>query len=82
MCTQHFTKEINMRAEKFKQLAQKRVDKALKQLKLIGNLAYRGSYEYSDDQVDKIFTALQSEMAKAKTRFSRQGSNASSGFSL
>jgi hypothetical protein len=74
--------EVKMKSEKFKQLAQKRVDKTLKQLKLIGNLANRGSYEYTDDQVDKIFSAWQTEMVKAKTRFSRQGSNASSGFSL
>jgi hypothetical protein len=71
-----------MKTEKFKELAQKRVEKALKDVRLIGNLSNRGSYEYTDEQVGKIFDALHAELAKAKNRFSRSGVNGATEFRL
>ena len=58
-----------MKADKFKNLAQKRVNRALKQLSLIGNLSNRGSYDYTPEQVDQIFSALQTELVSTKARF-------------
>ena len=40
--------------EKFKRLAEQRVTKVLKQIKLVGNLSNRSNYEYSDGDVKKI----------------------------
>ena len=74
--------EYKMKADKFKELADKRVARALKQFRLIGNLSNRGSYEYSEEQVDKIFIALQAELSRAKTRFTRKTANGGAEFSL
>ena len=50
------------KASKFVDLATyKRMNKAIKDLKLIGNLANRKNYEFTDDQVKKILKALQKE---------------------
>ncbi|QQP89825.1 hypothetical protein IGS68_00655 [Skermanella sp. TT6] len=59
--------------EKFKELASKRVTRALKDIQLIGNLANRSNYDYTDDDVNKIFRALQDEMNACRKRFELAG---------
>ena len=61
-----------MKRERFKSLAESRTQRALKQIKLIGNLANQSAYEYGDDDVRAIFGALEQEMKQAKNRFSEQ----------
>lgn len=58
------------KAEKFVELANKRVNKALKDLQLIGNLANRQNYVFTDDQARQIIRALQQEVDAVKQRFS------------
>ena len=64
--------------DKFVELAEARVNKALKDMQLIGNLSNRSAYEYNEADIRKIFTALQRALDAAKSRFSR-GSDGSSG---
>lgn len=54
---------------KFVQLAEARVNRAIKDVRLIGNLANRSAYEYGDEDVKKMFRALQKELDAAKARF-------------
>lgn len=54
---------------KFVALANKRVSKALKSIQLIGNLSNRSNYDYTDEDIAKIFRALQDELAACKKRF-------------
>lgn len=51
------------------QLANSRVSRALKELALIGNLANRRNYEYTDEQAKKIIKALQVGVDQVKTKF-------------
>jgi hypothetical protein len=55
--------------EKFKKLASSRVSGALKAIQLIGNLSNRSNYDYSDEDVAKIFKALQDELSACRKRF-------------
>lgn len=57
------------KSEKFVELANKRVNKAIKDLKLIANLSNRQNYSYSDVQVKKIIKALQVELDYVKQSF-------------
>ena len=50
-------------------LANKRVNKAIKALRLIGNLTNRKYYSFDDDQVKKIMKALQKEVDSIKQSF-------------
>lgn len=71
------------RRSKFVRLAEARVTKTIKDLRLIGNLANRASYEYSETDVKKIFFALDREVKKAKERFqSPSGNNTGIEFKL
>jgi hypothetical protein len=54
---------------KFVKLASARVSKALKDIQLIGNLANRSNYDYTDEDVTKIFKALNDEINIARKRF-------------
>jgi hypothetical protein len=54
---------------KFVDLASKRVSRALKDIQLIGNLANRSNYDYTDADVTKIFKALTEEIAACRKRF-------------
>ena len=55
--------------EKFKSLAEKRVNNALKNIQLIGNLSNTGNYDYSHDDVVRIFKSLRKEIQVAESRF-------------
>ena len=56
---------------KFVELANKRVSRALKAIQLIGNLSNRSSYDYTEEDVTKIFKALEDEMTDCRKRFDR-----------
>ena len=50
------------RNERFVRLAEGRVNATLDKLRLIGQLANRRNYEYTDEQVAAIFRAIQKEL--------------------
>jgi len=68
--------------KKFIDLAEARVNRAIKDLRLIGNLSNRSAYEYGDDDVRKIFRALQKEIDSAKGRFGGDADAREEGFRL
>jgi Domain of unknown function (DUF4145) len=67
---------------KFVKLANQRVNKALEQIRLIGNLSNHSAYEFTDDDARKIFKALQKGVDASKARFSDNGSAADQSFAL
>ncbi len=54
---------------KFVELANNRVNRTIKDMRLIGNLSNRASYEYTEDDARKILRALQRELDDLKLRF-------------
>ena len=56
------------KSERFRRLAEARVNKILAMMRLLGNLCGTGFYEYSRDEVEQIFTVLQLELIKNKMR--------------
>lgn len=55
--------------DKFVDLAQKRVNKAIKMLDLIGNLSNRSNYSYTDEDVKKIIKVLTVKVKEVESRF-------------
>lgn len=55
--------------ENFDRLSRNRLDNALNDIRLIGNLANRNNYEYDEERVKEIFFYLEREVAYAKSRF-------------
>ena len=73
--------EAETKHDKFKRLANQRVANALKKIELIGNLSSSG-YEYSQEEVDKIFSAIQQTLDSTKNRFSKAKKEETKGFQL
>lgn len=56
--------------DKFKRLASQRVTNAIKKIELIGNLSSPG-YEYTAEEIEKIFASLQQTLDSTKNKFSK-----------
>jgi len=67
---------------KFKELAENRVNRAIKDIKLIGNLSNRSNYSYTKQDSNKIYTALKKSLDEMKARFDRKGEEANIAFKL
>ena len=73
---------MNPKREKFVGLAEARVSKAMHSIRLIGNLANKNNYEYSDEDIRKITSALQAEINDLKQRFASSDSRSRPTFRL
>jgi hypothetical protein len=62
---------MESKEEKFKRLANARVNNAIKQLELIGNLSNSASYDYTDDEVRKIMGTLNQKVKEVNLRFTK-----------
>ena len=82
MYLQFMTSNTANKRDKFVNLAEKRVNNAIKAIKIVGNLSNRSSYEYSDRDVQKIVSALRQEIQVLQQRFAAGGSKPSNGFKL
>lgn len=69
-------------AERFKRLAERRVVRTIKEIRLIGNLANRSNYSYERRDVDRIFKALEKELKAARGRFDSDAGSDTIGFTL
>jgi hypothetical protein len=74
--------ESNKKREKFRQLAQKRTNKALEALRLIGNLSNRQIYAYEDTEVRKIVKALRDAISDIEARFGKSSGHGGGEFRL
>jgi hypothetical protein len=70
-----------IKEERFKRIASRRVQEILDKLRLLGNCANRGNYSYTDEQVRKIFSAVDDEWKKVKIEFNK-GKNKGKEFNL
>jgi len=61
--------EKETRHERFARLAEKRTNNIIKNIRILGNCSNRSSYEYTKEEVDKIFNAITSEIREEKAKF-------------
>ena len=55
--------------KRFKRLAAQRTEKVLQKLHVLGNCSNRSSYEYSEEDINKIFSEIDKAIKNAKSRF-------------
>ncbi len=65
--------EKETKRERFIRVAESRTNKILQQIRLIGNLSNKNVYEYSDQDIEKIFAALEEEITVQKEKFQQEG---------
>lgn len=61
--------------ERFTRLATHRTNEVLDRLRILGNCSDKRSYEYNDEEVEKIFRAIdeQAKIVKAKFKKPKKG---------
>jgi hypothetical protein len=70
------------KSARFLRLAERRVTETIRKMRLIGNLANRHNYSYTDEHVKQILDALEAEFRQVKSRFQHGASAQSPGFSF
>lgn len=58
------------RQQRFQRLAEKRVNRVLNDIRLLGNLANRSSYDYTDKDIWKIFKVIDESLKHSRSKFS------------
>lgn len=55
--------------ERFQRIATNRTNRIIDQLRLLGNCSNRSNYEYTDEEVKKIFSAIEAEVKAQRSRY-------------
>ena len=62
-----------IKEQRFKRVAERRVNSLLDKIRLLGQMSDRRNYEYTDAQVAKIFKAIDDELKSARSKFQEGG---------
>ena len=71
---------METKRDRFVRLAEARTNKTIEMIRLIGNLANKNNYDYTDADGQKIFGAIEKELKAAKAKY--VGSNTNDTFKL
>ena len=61
------TKETKQ--ERFKRVATKRTNDILEKIRILGNCSNKSSYEYTEEEINKIFTEIDKQLKLTKGKF-------------
>lgn len=57
------------RHERFKRIAAKRTNEILEKIRILGNCSNKSSYEYTEEEVNKIFSEIEKQLKLTKAKF-------------
>lgn len=57
------------RHDRFKRLASKRTNDILEKIRILGNCYNKSSYEYTEEEVNKIFSEIEKQLKLTKAKF-------------
>lgn len=63
----------SIKQQNFKRIAENRIEKIVNLISKLHNLSNFSFYEYTDDQIDKMFDIIQKELDKQKSEFKKKG---------
>ena len=58
------------RRQNFKRLAVARTNEVLRRLKILGNCSNRSHYDYTEEEINKIFSEVEKKIRETKAKFS------------
>ena len=70
------------KAEKFIRLGEYRINKAIDAIGRIENLSNRSAYDYTEEQVEAMFSVLESKVAEVKAKFTATKAKENTAFSF
>lgn len=63
------TEVTTNKRERFKRLGAYRTNEVLKKLKVLGNCSNRSAYEYTEEEIGKIFSEIERAVRETKSKF-------------
>lgn len=60
---------MEQKKENFKRIAENRTNKIIDMINLLENLSNQSYYEYTDEQIDKIFNSIQNTLDNVRSKF-------------
>ena len=57
------------RKERFRRVATRRTNNILRQIQVLGNCSNKSSYSYTEEDIRKIFSAIEKELRSTKALF-------------
>lgn len=73
--------QAETKQERFMRLAEKRTNGIIDSIRVLGNLANHRHYEYTNEDVEKIFSTINRELRRTRNKFS-DSKNLKQAFSL
>lgn len=61
--------------ERFKRVAENRTNRIIESIRLLGNCSNRSNYEYSEEDIKKIFNAIDNELKETKQKYQAKTQN-------
>jgi len=58
--------------QRFKRVAEARTNAVLDKIRILGNLSNRQMYSYSEEDINKIFSAINKQLREVRVRFNSQ----------
>jgi len=55
--------------ERFKRIATKRTNEILEKIRILGNCSNTTSYDYSEEEINKIFSEIDKQLKTTKAKF-------------
>ena len=66
---------MSSKRERFKRLAEQRTISVLHKIKVLGNCSNRSAYEFTEDEINRIFTTIDKMVKETKSKFHFPGRN-------
>ena len=63
---------MESRKDRFKRIASRRTNEIIEKIRILGNCSNKSTYEYTGDEVLKIFKSIEQEINLAKAKFSNK----------
>ena len=60
------------RSERFRRVATRRTNNILRQIQVLGNCSNKSSYSYTEEDIRKIFSAIEGELRATKYKFTNK----------
>lgn len=60
---------VETKRDRFVRIAEARTNKLLEMMRLLGNCSSKGNYDYTEEDVKKIFSTLEKELKNTKNKF-------------
>jgi hypothetical protein len=61
--------EKETRNERFRRIAAKRTNEILEKIRILGNCSNRSSYEYTEEEINKVFLEIEKQLRFTKGKF-------------